>query len=130
MDIIVQWATILSPIIAVILAWLTSRSSTKAANKQIAAMKELEKMQINLLQLQLDKDLSDAKIRCSVATKKEHQSNEYNRFSNQIGAFPDTMRHIEERKQDLSSEREYHEERLRWLQVFQKQLDAMKRQIK
>ena len=30
-DVIVQWATIFSPILAVLLAWWTSRSSTRAA---------------------------------------------------------------------------------------------------
>lgn len=130
MDVIVQWATILSPIIAVLLAWLTSRSSTKAANKQITAMKELEKIQVNLLQLQLDKDVADARIRFSLTTKKEQKSNEYNHFFNQIGGYSDSMRHIEERKQDIGSEREYYVERLKWLQVFQKQLDTMKHQIK
>lgn len=130
MDAIVQWATILSPIIAIVIAWWMSRSSAKDTAKQIATMKELEKIQINLLQLQLDKEMSDVQIKYSQTGKKEQQTREFNQFYNQIGGFADSVRHIEERKQDMALEREYHAERLQWLQLFQKQLDAMKHQIK
>lgn len=107
-----------------------SRSSAKDTAKQIATMKELEKIQINLLQLQLDKEMSDVQIKYSQTGKKEQQTREFNQFYNQIGGFADSVRHIEERKQDMALEREYHAERLQWLQLFQKQLDAMKHQIK
>ena len=49
MDTIVQWATILSPIVAVVLAWLTSRSSAKAATRQIAIMQENTEKEIKIL---------------------------------------------------------------------------------
>ena len=46
MDVIVQWATILSPIIAVLIAWWMSRSSAKDTAKQIAALEENTTKQI------------------------------------------------------------------------------------
>ena len=46
---IAQWATILSPIIAVGLAWWAVRSSSKDTDKKIAAIKESSERGINQL---------------------------------------------------------------------------------
>lgn len=46
MNVIVQWATILSPIIAVIIAVWASRKSAKDTARQIAAVEESTKKQI------------------------------------------------------------------------------------
>ena len=46
MAIVVQWATILSPILAVLIAWWMSRSSAKDTAKQIAALEESTNKQI------------------------------------------------------------------------------------
>ena len=61
MGIIVQWATILSPIIAVLIAWWTVRSSAKDTAKQIKSIKELSRRQIEAtikqVELEIEKDL-------------------------------------------------------------------------
>ena len=61
MELIVQWATILSPIIAVLVAWWMSRSSAKATEKQIASIKELSRLQIEAsikqVELEIEKNL-------------------------------------------------------------------------
>ena len=46
MDVLVQWATILSPIIAVLIAWLTVKGSEKDTAKKIAALEESTKKQV------------------------------------------------------------------------------------
>ena len=51
---IVQWATILSPIIAVILAWWTCRSSAKESAKQISALKRIAVLQIETSLLEME----------------------------------------------------------------------------
>lgn len=130
MEAIVQWATILSPVVAVLLAWWTSKSSIRATKKQIASIKELEKMQINLLQLQLDKELSESHIRYSQASEKVNREYSQRQVFNYIGGFADSMRHIQERKQDNESERDFHSERMKWLRLFQQRLDEMKKQVK
>lgn len=43
---VVQWATILSPILAVLIAWWMSKSSAKDTAKQIAALEESTNKQI------------------------------------------------------------------------------------
>ena len=50
METIVQWATILSPIIAVLLAWWTSKSSAKESARQIAVMQENTFKEVERLQ--------------------------------------------------------------------------------
>lgn len=126
MDGIVQWATILSPIIAVLLAWWTSKSSTRAANKQIATMKELEKIQIHLLQLQINKEMVEANLRENQAFNMEHNDDHFN----MIGGIYDSLRQKENRKRDLASEQKYQSERYQWLRKISETLDEMKEQIK
>ena len=61
-DTIVQWATILSPIIAVAIAILTSRSSAKATAKQVAALEESTKKQVESIKT-LSKQMIEASIK-------------------------------------------------------------------
>lgn len=65
MNNIVQWATILSPIIAVLLAWWTVRSSAKDTAKQIESIKELSRLQmdatIKQVELEIEKNIFLAK---------------------------------------------------------------------
>lgn len=62
MDAIVQWATILSPIIAVLIAWWMSRSSAKDTAKQIAALEESTTKQVESIKA-LSKQQIDASIK-------------------------------------------------------------------
>lgn len=74
MDTIVHWATILSPIIAVVIAIWASRSSAKETAKKIAALEESTKKQVDSIKelavsfievnaLQIEKELWDARHR-------------------------------------------------------------------
>lgn len=125
MEIIVQWATILSPIIAVVLAWWMGRSSEKQTAKQIASIKELEKIQINLIQLEIDKEMNEAKVLHGQASEKVNSM----RSSYMLGGLADSFRQVQERKTDTENAREYHSERLHWLYYCQKKLNEMKNQI-
>ena len=58
MDIVVQWATILSPIIAVLIAWWTVRSSAKDTTKKIAALEESTREQIEALEESTKKQIA------------------------------------------------------------------------
>lgn len=65
MEIIVQWATILSPLIAVIIAVWSGLSSRKATAKQIESIKELSRLQmdatIKQVELEIEKNIFLAK---------------------------------------------------------------------
>lgn len=62
MDAIVQWATILSPIIAVAIAIWASRSSAKATAKQVAALEESTKKQVESIKT-LSRQIIEASIK-------------------------------------------------------------------
>lgn len=66
MNVIVQWATILSPIVAVFIAWWMSRSSAKDTAKQIAALEESTTKQIEsikqLARLQMDATIKQVEL--------------------------------------------------------------------
>ncbi len=59
MEIVVQIATILSPIIAVLLAWWTSKSSEKKVQEQIESIKELARIQIEVSMNQIIKEVEE-----------------------------------------------------------------------
>ena len=65
-DVIVQWATILSPIIAVLIAWWMSKSSAKDTAKQIAALEESTTKQIEsikeLARIQMDASIKQVEL--------------------------------------------------------------------
>ena len=88
-DYIVQISAILSPIIAVLLAWWASRSSAKATAKQIAALeestqkqvrsiKQLTYIQLKLAKIQLDKELAVARRQKELIDKEIDNANEVN----------------------------------------------------
>ena len=91
---IVQWATIISPIIAVFLAWWTVRSSSKDTDKKIAAIKEwsekeinqlkkLSQLEVETLSLKLDMELIQRAIIAQQANE-ERSSVQQIMSSNQI----------------------------------------------
>ena len=54
METFVQWATILSPIIAVLLAWWTVRSSAKSTAKELAAMRDVALLQLETTIIEME----------------------------------------------------------------------------
>lgn len=66
MNEMVQWVALLSPIIAVLLAWWTVRSSSKDTAKQIAAIEENTSKQIDnlkdLTRLQMDASIKQVEL--------------------------------------------------------------------
>lgn len=78
---IVQWATILSPIIAVGLAWWAVRSSSKDTDKKITAikkssereinqLKELAQLEMKALTLKLDMELIQRRLMAQQAEEE------------------------------------------------------------
>lgn len=62
MNTIVQWAAILSPIIAVLIAWWMSRNSAKDTAKQIAALEDSTTKQVESIKA-LSKQMIEASIK-------------------------------------------------------------------
>ena len=127
MEMIVQWATILSPIIALLIAWWMSRSSEKDTAKQIASIKELAKIQIEVTMMQVDKAFWESKIMHHQVSKKRGNELEQG-FSgfNFITAAEDQQKH-RRMLEDLENEQEYYSILEKRCQYYKSQLEKMKK---
>ena len=139
-DVIVQWATILSPIIAVGLAWWTVRSSSKdtakkidaieqSTNREIERLKQISRLQIEIPIVQLQKELWDA---------QQHQQMINNQLSNlevsnstmyAMAYGHDALQRREEKCQTLKSERSFYFERQQAIKKYLSQLEEIKKKM-
>lgn len=144
MDIVVQWATILSPIIAVLIAWWTVWSSSKDTAKKIAAIqenttkqvesvKQLAKIQIKTTQIQMNLELRDSMIKERQVLEKrwDHVCREYGAdgMPVEIGVAADFYRNREEKDKNLEYEREFYGKRRETLMRFQEQLNEVSKEL-
>ena len=142
MDVIVQWATILSPIIAVLIAWWMSRSSAKDTAKQIAALeesttkqvesiKELARLQIEISTLQLSKELSDARSQYIQISKKT--MNVMDTRDNMLGIPINDLTSMvfekREKTNELSIDQEHCIKRINMLNSYMERMNAIKEKL-
>ncbi len=117
---IVQWATILSPIIAVVLAWWTCRSSAKESAKQISALKRIAILQIETSLLEMEYEFFKAET-----SMKEYKDeiNDLQKELQRLSHNPNTTeqersefkRKIERRMNDSNRQRAW------WMRLFHTQ---------
>ncbi len=141
MDIILI-ATILSPIIAVIIAIWTSNSSAKetarqiaaleeSTNRQIDSMKQLAKIQIETTSLILDKELWEAK-QMNHQIQQKCLDNTDDRFAMMgipYNAIVARMQDRNEKKRDLEYEQEFFDKQVRFLNSSIQRLEKIKKEL-
>ena len=76
---LVQWATILSPIIAVALAWWTSRSGARDTAKMLSLSKKLMQIKLQLKMLELSKEAKEEHLQFENLQNKSKELKEYAR---------------------------------------------------
>ena len=123
MDNLVEWATILSPIIALALAWYTSKSGARDARKTIKSIKELADIQIRLLQIQLEKEETEASIRHQQANEEANDT--FKRIIPYDAASFQRM----ERDTEIANERDFQLEHLRSIQQAKGELRELKNRL-
>ena len=142
MSVIVQWATLLSPIVAVLLAWWTVRSSAKdtakkiaaiekSTEKQIESIKKLARIQIKTSQIQLNKELYDTRIRFLQTDRKEVDllNDEHNFYQSSYSLGSPTNPDKISKKRELSYEKDYYQHYIKGLEVFQKSLSELSKEM-
>lgn len=140
MELIVQWATILSPIIAVLIAWWMSRSSAKDTAKQIAALeesttkqvesiKELASMMIEVNALQIDKELWDARHRQRQYSQEAFDDLDNQEKAYQLGIPVDKYSSIVNKQKEFERKSDFNMKQMDTLQSIQKRLEVMKKII-
>ena len=131
---VVQWTTILSPIIAVIVAVVAIYCSSRDTNKKIAAIedstakqiktvKKLTRLQLELSTMQINKELWESRYR-------HHQTTQKQSSNDGIGAamraqLPPSMQDEIRRKEDLSYEEDFLEKQRKVLVSNQKRLSEI-----
>lgn len=140
MEAFVQWATILSPIIAVGLAWWTSKCSAKDTAKHIAALNEsttkqvdsikrLAKLQLEYYHIQINKELWEARVRKLQAIQKQGDMSEYDHMFNQFGDGPDFLRKKYEQESNLAYEEDFQTQYAKVLENFQSRLYELDKEL-
>ena len=139
MDTIVQWATILSPIIAVVIAIWASRSSEKntakklvaleeSTTKQVEGVKELTKIQIEVTKIQLQKDLWEARQHYSQISQRVEDERRRDHFNNWVSGT-DSFYQREDRKKDLSDNYDFLSKQIDVLNKLVRQVDVMSKNV-
>lgn len=126
METVVQWATILSPIIAVLIACWMIRCNEKDVAKQISSIRELAKIQIETTQIHLNKELWDAKTRFQQTSNRVHDEN---MIYNHIGGMNDSLRQISDKKRDMADSQEFYSQQIKRLNLYLNQLNELEKQL-
>ena len=140
MDTFVQLATILSPIIAVLIAWWTVRNSSRDTAKKIAAieestkkqierLRELSRLQLQITTIQLNKELWDANKNYQINNEQvEDLDGRY--ASMYVNAYGhDALERKKEKNKEFVMKRDFYSEQQRVLKSFLSQLDNIKNQL-
>lgn len=137
MEYIVQWATILSPIIAVGLAWWAVRSSSKDTDKKIAAIKESSEREINQLKelAQLEVEAFTLKLDMELIQRQlmaQQAEEERKRMQQIMSSSQETFRNMGLREfESKQPERnlKYTKAFIQELEKLSERLNALKKQL-
>ena len=151
MDIVVQWATILSPIIAVLIAcwtvWSSSKDTAKkmaalekstreqiaalekSTTKQIESVKELTRIQLELSIMLIEKEATETRAHFKQTSKRFWDEMERDRTFNQFGPAEDSWRKRDDRRRDLTDKQEYDSNHLQDLHCYLVRLKELKEKI-
>ena len=140
MERFVQWATILSPIIAVLIAWWTSRSGRKdtaahisalaeSTEKQIKSIKRLARLQAEVTKNQIERELMDARQNFLNSSKKMDDFFEMNNapFSFMSDAKEIFSRH--EKEKNLSYEQDFYKRQKESIEHYLSRLNKLSKEL-
>ena len=96
---IVQWATIFSPIIAVIRAWWTCRSGARDTAKLVKCNKKLMQINLQIKMIELSKEAKEEHLEFSSLLKKAKEMSKH-RYSNYLNWSSDILMHHEDMERD------------------------------
>lgn len=125
----VQWATILSPIIAVGLAWWTSRRGARDTAKLVKSIKKLTQIQLQLSMLKLFKEAKEEHANFEILHERsKYLSNQ--RWSNYTNWMNDTLLQNEEKERDIDDKKDFSFKRREIIMELLSELDDMRKEVK
>ena len=140
MEALVQWATILSPLIAVAIAWWMTRNSAKDTAEKIACIKEstdreikslkrLAKLQISTTQIQIEKELWESRARNIQLNDRLFGMLETDNSSMSYHPEMQSYRQRDEKQKDIASERDFQQRYSNLLGQFHSRLEQLSKQL-
>lgn len=142
MDLIVKWSSIISPLIAVIIAVWSGISSRKATAKQLSAIKEsttkqvesikeLAKIQTKIAALQLDKEAWEARHRWRQVSEESWKSieNRDRMAGVPLNEFTSMMYQRNERDNHLSLEQDFYSKQVKSLDGYTKRIKEIMQEL-
>ena len=105
-DSIVQWATVLSPVIAVILAWWTGRSSARNTAKLVKGIKKLMLIHIKTELLYLEKEAKEEHAQFEILSKRSRSLFEQSVSCDKDWSF-ETLKNHREKERDVEDKMDY-----------------------
>ena len=99
---VVQWATILSPVIAVGLAWWTSRRGARDTAKLVNSIKKLMQIQLQIKILELSKDAKEEHLQFDILLEKLKDNPAHSPL-NHLTLSSEELRQYEEKEKDIES---------------------------
>ena len=142
MDLIVKWSSIISPLIAVIIAVWSGISSRKATAKQLSAIKEsttkqvesikeLAKIQTKIAALQLEKETWEARHRWRQVSEESWKSieNRDRMAGVPLNEFTSMMYQRNERDNHLSLEQEFYSKQISSLNNYSERIKEITKEL-
>ena len=125
METFVQWATILSPIIAVGLAWWTSRSGARDTAKLVKSIKKLTKVQVQLTMLQFHKEFEEDFAHSHILYEKAIKL-----YGHQFSHFMSEQQlHQEDKKETIEHEQNFYNKKIEVMSQMFKYLEEINNSV-
>lgn len=120
----------LSIIVAVLIAAWMNKKSAEDTEKKIKSLKRLAKIQIETSQIQLNKELYETKILLFQTQRKEGDL-QYDRHDTSMFTFANNTSQIDKdnKKRELSYEKDYYQYYSEGLEQFQKRLSNLSKEL-
>ena len=120
----------LSIIVAVLIAAWMNKKSAEDTEKKIKSLKRLAKIQIETSQIQLKKELYETKI-LLLQTQRKEGDLQYDRHDNQMFTFANNTSQVDKdnKKRELSYEKDYYQYYSKGLEQFQKRLSDLSKEL-
>lgn len=128
------WETILgqmlSIIVAVLIAAWMNKKSAEDTEKKIKSLKRLAKIQIETSQIQLNKELYETKLLLFQTQRKEGDL-QYDRHDTSMFTFANNTSQVDKdnKKRELSYEKDYYQYYSEGLEQFQKRLSNLSKEL-
>lgn len=129
MSVIVQWATILSPIIAVLLAGITCWFSSRDAAKQIDSVKKLTRTQLKVSILETNQKIWEAETHLSQITKRVYEENSPVRQMFNVSEIHGSMYQRAEKSKELHDTQEFLQQQSNKLRNLKAELVKLEKEI-